>query len=235
MARKRIAEDHSLRRNEIIQTAWKLVSARGFETMSIQELIDALGMSKGAFYHYFASKTDLLDGMVETLLEDSWRQVASVSERGDLSSTARFIEFLKQTTLWKTANQAKYRGILAMWYADANLALRDRVHRRSYDVYLPVMREIFDAGYNSGEFKRQFTDQSALLLYSAMAGLGDHIARRMLALPAHASRTEKDALLEEIYRVNLLLCETFEWLTGAEPGSLTFFDRELMRNWVESQ
>jgi len=40
------------------------VYTTGFEQMSVQDILDELKISKGAFYHYFDSKLALLDGLV---------------------------------------------------------------------------------------------------------------------------------------------------------------------------
>ena len=42
-------EDYAARRNEILDVARKLVYTRGYEQMSIQNILDALKISKGAF------------------------------------------------------------------------------------------------------------------------------------------------------------------------------------------
>ena len=50
-------EDYAARRNEILDVARQLVYTKGYEQMSIQDILDALKISKGAFYHYFELET----------------------------------------------------------------------------------------------------------------------------------------------------------------------------------
>lgn len=52
-----------LRKQEILATAEALFCARGYEKTSIQDIIDRLKSSKGSFYHHFASKESLLEGI----------------------------------------------------------------------------------------------------------------------------------------------------------------------------
>ena len=63
MARKVKEEDYASRRNEILDAARTLVYTKGYEQMSIQDILDALKISKGAFYHYFDSKPALLEAL----------------------------------------------------------------------------------------------------------------------------------------------------------------------------
>lgn len=53
-------EDYAARRNEILDVARRLVYTKGYEQMSIQDILDALKISKGAFYHYFDSETIII-------------------------------------------------------------------------------------------------------------------------------------------------------------------------------
>ena len=48
------------RRVRFIETAMKLFAEKGYHATSIQDLVEAWGISKGAFYHHFASKEELL-------------------------------------------------------------------------------------------------------------------------------------------------------------------------------
>lgn len=44
----------------LLAVATRLFAERGFERTSVQEIVDAAGVTKGALYHYFGSKDDLL-------------------------------------------------------------------------------------------------------------------------------------------------------------------------------
>jgi hypothetical protein len=46
-------------RQKIVQTARRLFNQRGFENVSINEIMGAAGLTRGGFYSYFASKTEL--------------------------------------------------------------------------------------------------------------------------------------------------------------------------------
>ncbi|WP_433497577.1 TetR/AcrR family transcriptional regulator [Sphaerimonospora sp. CA-214678] len=47
-------------RQRLLTEATRLFAERGFESTSVQEIVAAAGVTKGAMYHYFASKDDLL-------------------------------------------------------------------------------------------------------------------------------------------------------------------------------
>jgi TetR/AcrR family transcriptional regulator, transcriptional repressor for nem operon len=68
-------------RDRILDTAHELVLSRGFAATSLDHLVEQAGITKGAFFHYFKSKADLAEALVERfaaqdlkLLSDSFGQ-----------------------------------------------------------------------------------------------------------------------------------------------------------------
>jgi AcrR family transcriptional regulator len=73
--------------DEVLRAALDLFSTRGYATTSVQEIVAAAGVTKGAMYHYFASKDDLLFAIYDRLLSLQKARldeiVAAGDERGD--------------------------------------------------------------------------------------------------------------------------------------------------------
>src|ERR1700690_3102945 len=65
MARVVKESEYAAKRNDILDAAQRLVFTKGYEQMSIQDILEALSISKGAFYHYFDSKPALLEAFIE--------------------------------------------------------------------------------------------------------------------------------------------------------------------------
>ncbi len=56
--------------NRILDVSLKLFLVKGYEKTTIQDIIDELGdLSKGAIYHHFKSKEDILAGVCEKMFE----------------------------------------------------------------------------------------------------------------------------------------------------------------------
>lgn len=64
-------------REKIIAASIELFEQNGFSETSIQDIVDALGVTKGTFYYYFKSKEELLMDIhlryIEGLLREQQR------------------------------------------------------------------------------------------------------------------------------------------------------------------
>ena len=58
-----------IRKQEILATAEQLFCRNGYEQTSVQDIIDCLHSSKGSFYHHYASKEALLEGICRNRAE----------------------------------------------------------------------------------------------------------------------------------------------------------------------
>lgn len=52
-------------RDALLLIAFRLFLQKGYEQTSMRDLVDASGLSKGAFHHYFPRKADLLTACIE--------------------------------------------------------------------------------------------------------------------------------------------------------------------------
>ena len=73
-----------IRKAAIIQAAEQLFYTKGYENTSIQDVLDALKLSKGGFYHHFESKLSLLDAISQQRVENSAESCMKAISEGDL-------------------------------------------------------------------------------------------------------------------------------------------------------
>ena len=70
-------------RETILTYAARLFAEKGYEQTSLQDVADAIGLSKAAVYHYFPTKQAIYDGIVIELLEGLLHHVrAGVEQAG---------------------------------------------------------------------------------------------------------------------------------------------------------
>ncbi len=83
MARNKYPEET---RNLIIDTAARLFVEKGYEHTSIQDIINNLGgLSKGAIYHHFKSKDEIMNAVADKLYAGATESMWVIARRKDLT------------------------------------------------------------------------------------------------------------------------------------------------------
>ncbi|NRD76226.1 TetR/AcrR family transcriptional regulator [Bacillus sp. BRMEA1] len=93
------------RKQHVINKAHQLFIDKGFQATSIQDILEYSGISKGTFYNYFSSKSELLMAIFKSLRKDIDNQVNELligQNRSDIGI------FIKQIELQMKANR-KYK------------------------------------------------------------------------------------------------------------------------------
>ncbi|MBA4602632.1 TetR/AcrR family transcriptional regulator [Thermoactinomyces mirandus] len=63
-------------KKRIVDAAFKLMAHRGFDALSIDDIMKSIGRTKGSFYVHFNSKEELLYEIMETRLDRGYNQLA---------------------------------------------------------------------------------------------------------------------------------------------------------------
>ena len=69
---------------KILNTSMRLFSKKGFDKTTIQDIVNELGMSKGAIYHHFKSKEEILDALGNRYYNDN-SMFLDLRQRTDLN------------------------------------------------------------------------------------------------------------------------------------------------------
>lgn len=84
--------------NLILEVALRLFMEKGYEHTSIQDIIDNLGgLSKGAIYHHFKSKEDILIAVTDKMTEESNKMLGVIRDRTDLSGREKLKTIFKES------------------------------------------------------------------------------------------------------------------------------------------
>ena len=84
--------------NLILEVALRLFMEKGYEHTSIQDIIDNLGgLSKGAIYHHFKSKEDILIAVTDKMTEESNKMLGVIRDRTDLSGKEKLKTIFKES------------------------------------------------------------------------------------------------------------------------------------------
>jgi AcrR family transcriptional regulator len=225
MARTVKEETYTVKRNEILDTAQRLVYAKGYEQMSIQDILNDRQISKGAFYHYFDSKGDLLEAMVDRMRQEAEPIILPIVNDPDLPALEKLHRFFDTAARWKTARKDYILSLVRVWYADDNAIVRQKIQASQIKWATPLFDKIICQGVQEGVFNTAFPDQIGELVLSLLY----HIADAMVELIF--SGEEKEIELAHAVKLVAAYNDTLERVLGAPAGSLNLMDDETLKEW----
>jgi AcrR family transcriptional regulator len=221
-------KEYALKRNEILDAAQRFVYTKGYEQMTIQNILDDLHISKGAFYHYFDSKQALLEAIIERMLLEVDKIILPIVQDSHLPALDKFQLFFDATARWKTARKTFLLGLLRGWYKDENALVRQKVTASGLDRVTPLLTAIIRQGMQEGVFSARYPDQVAQVAFSLIQALGETLARMMLS---DEQPQENPPPFESTLAA---YTDALERVLGAAPGTLRLFDAETLKEWVVS-
>ncbi|WP_030158676.1 TetR/AcrR family transcriptional regulator [Glycomyces sp. NRRL B-16210] len=68
--------------DEVLRAALELFAEQGYANTSVQQIVKTAGVTKGAMYHYFTSKDDLLFAIYERMLSLQKRRLDEITALG---------------------------------------------------------------------------------------------------------------------------------------------------------
>lgn len=182
------------RRDQFIQAARRCTSAKGYRSITVDDVCAEAGLSKGAFYTHFGSKQDLLLGVLDDDAAHTDALIASIRSQqiGELERARRFVRRALERA--EAPGEVQVRADLwAEMLSDEtvreSLAAAVRNQRRQLVAWI-------EAGTSSGELVEITPNALAAILIALADGLVLHRALDPTAFRWVNIKRTVDALLD---------------------------------------
>lgn len=218
----RVTKEYDERKNEFLDTAQALFYSQGYDQTSVNAIIDHMGVSKGTFYHYFESKEQLLDSLIERLSAEIFDRINESTDDPELDAITKLNRMFEISAGIKAANRELILTLLRTVYTDRNIMMRHKMNAHQVAVGGPLMARIIHQGIAEGVFNTAHPDLIADLIFGLSSGWGEKFASLMLTLEDHP---ENKAL---IFQNVELFEDAIERLLGAPSGSIKLGSRDTL-------
>ncbi len=233
MPRVLIEEDYAARRNEILEVARKLVYTKGYEEMSIQDILDEMKISKGAFYHYFDSKPAMLEALIDKLGDEAAASFLPLLDDPALPALEKLCRYFSSAVQWKSTQKEFMLALLRIWYSDENALTRQKVFTTLSKRVTPSFTRVIEQGVREGTLHTSFPEQATEMSLYLILGLGDKFGEIILGHEAgnvHMSAEEKFRVMHNAITA---YTDALERILGASAGSIQLMNDEAIRVWID--
>lgn len=209
-----------LKRSSILKAAEMLFFERGYEQTSVQDILDALSLSKGGFYHHFPSKEAVLEEICAERVSGQLERLGMELYAGRQRPADRLDLLLRAINPLERDDAPFVALTLKVCYVDRDARIRDRVRGLTLDALSPRVEETLRAGVESGDFFVRHPGRAGWLALNLAYDAVDEACR---LLATDAGNPERVIDIAELLRAARDAVET---LLGAPFGSIALFDPE---------
>lgn len=157
MARNKYPEETVAR---ILEVARRLFMEKGYDNTTIQDIVDQLGgLSKGAVYHHFKSKEEIMDAVCDQMFYDN-NPFEAVRQRTDLNA----LEKLREAIRLNQADESRVDMTIQAIPITRNPRLMAEMVESNRRVLTPYYLELLEEGNRDGSIHTEYAREIAELL-----------------------------------------------------------------------
>jgi len=225
MARFVKEEEFNAKRDRILDFTLRLVYSKGYEQLTIQDILDGLQISRGAFYHYFDSKQALLEALIDRMGKEAKQALLPIVQDPDLDALQKFRRYFESSARLKTLQKPLIVNLLRMWYTDENAFIRYKMTSESIKHTARLIEPMIRQGIEEKVFTTRFPEQVAVIVAGVDISLSDTLIGLLLSPGPDQAAFQKMQITLDAY------VDTIERILGGPSGSLQVFEEGSFKEW----
>ena len=144
---------------KILEVSQRLFLEKGYDNTKIQDIADELGMTKGAIYHHFKSKEEIMNVLGDTMFVNN-NPFEIVKKRNDLNG----LEKMKYVIKLNQSNEQMVELTNQALPLLENPQILAKMFEANYQNLLPYWLELIEEGQKDGSIKTDQPKELAELL-----------------------------------------------------------------------
>ena len=191
----RTVKEHDERKTEILDTAKSLFLSKGYDKTTVNDILKAIGIAKGTFYHYFKSKEEVLEAVVMRVIEQDMVIAREIAANSELSALDKIIQYL----LAQLPNEnAEKSDMIEQFPNVENALMKQRAMEGTLQHICPILAEIIEEGNQNGEFQTPFPLEAIQFL---IAGIQTLLDERMITPDEETMKRRIQSFIDIIFKV----------------------------------
>lgn len=190
------------RKQELLQIAYRMFISRGYESTSVDEIIEEAGIAKGTFYYYFETKEQLLEEVIGMMI-DRETEAAEQVLKAEIPIPQKIVGTI--SSLRPAKEEMPIEGALMQ---PENMVMHGKIRKKIVEKAVPLLAEVVEEGIAEGVFSCDCIPERVRMLLVISSDTFDEGRFTVQDVTVFIDMTEK--------------------LLGAQPGTMAFI-RDLIR------
>ncbi|CAH1539278.1 HTH-type transcriptional repressor NemR [Vibrio harveyi] len=159
-------------RQHILDVGYQLVVTKGFTSVGLSELLKVADVPKGSFYHYFKSKEQFGEALIEDYFSRYLKMIIAHFTESEGSGSERLLSYFER---WMAIENGQCNANkclvvkLSAEVSDLSEAMRVRLASGATQV-VKAIEDCVQAGIEDGSIQVESAEQTAYLIYHQWIG-----------------------------------------------------------------
>ena len=168
----RVTKDPVIRKQELVLAACELFKEKGFEQVSVSDIVQKVGVAQGTFYYYFKTKYDMLNAVMDLYMQESMAFIERVAN--DKSMNA--VEKLQAIIGYSLKPDPCEKNFIQYLHTDENLITHQKYMMKAFELTIPLVTAIVEDGVRDGLFNVCHPRETVELMVYMYGYLNDSLA-----------------------------------------------------------
>lgn len=142
---------------KILDVSLKLFMEQGYENTTVLDIVDNLGgLTRGAFYHHFKSKEEVIDALTDKMFHEN-NPFEKVKRQKELNGLQKLQQIIKDTTVESDYRKLNEQAVSLL----ENPKFLAEFIASNRDILVPAYQELIEEGVRDGSIKNEHPKQTA--------------------------------------------------------------------------
>lgn len=191
------------RKEELLKTAYELFLSKGYDAVSVDEIIKAAGIAKGTYYYYFKSKEETLEEVLDMMIAKEEFKAQAILAM-NIPVPQKIVGIISSLRPDETE-----QNIVEILNRKENLIMHEKVNEKFFATALPLLTKAAEEGVEQGIINC------------------DYLEERIRMLLILSNKVFDEGMANEA-TINVYI-DTVEKMLGTEKGTMQFI-KSLINN-----
>lgn len=169
---RRVSKDPAVRRHEIVVAAYVLFRERGFEHVSVNDIVKKVGLAQGTFYYHFKTKYEVLDAVVEYDMQKSLAAVGMILDDKKLDPVGKMQAIIDLSLNMDDVE----KSFIGQIRSEANAVTTQKYLAKMSELLVPRLAKVVEEGVKTGQFKVQYPHETMEMFFDMHLSLQHALA-----------------------------------------------------------
>ncbi len=165
-----MGEKSAQKRKYIVETARGVFVQKGYKDVTMKDIVDACGISRGGLYLYFSSTEELFMDVLKMEAEEA-DDVFAGKVREDASPSDILALFLKEQKREMLLKKNSLTKAVYEYYFEKEVPKKENPLKQQFDAAVKIIEKLIEAGIEVGEFYCEDAKGAARNIMYVLEGL----------------------------------------------------------------